>query len=206
MDRVTRIGWAMMMVAGMCVGCGTGSAPEQASTPSQPSGIAAVADAANSPMAVAASDFMDAVIQGDTDRAESRLTPLAIQRIKESDKEFRPPGLDNATFRVGEVRTPSENQAIVQYVLTYTSSAGTQKSEELCCLLRQVDGQWRVSGIASSSEPGRPPIILDFENPPPTPPLPPRMAAAPGQSAADIPAASRPSPPRAPQDASASYR
>lgn len=95
----------------------------------------------------AASDFLDAVLKGDTQRASSRLTPQAMQRIIASGKQFAPPGLETATFRIGEVRTPATDKAFVHCILT-DSSTGAAHSEEMCCLMRLVDNDWRVSGIA----------------------------------------------------------
>lgn len=136
------------------------------------------------PAAQAAYDFLDAVLKGDSQRASQRLSPLAMQRIVESGKQFAPPGLESASFHIGEVRQPpgSPSQALVQCLLTDASPSGEKRREEMCCLMRLVEGQWCVSGIAYSTGPNRPPMILDFENPPrrssPTQP----MAEAGGQS------------------------
>jgi hypothetical protein len=117
------------------------------------------------PAAQAAYDFLDAVLKGDTGRASQHLTPLAIERIEQSGKQFKPPGIETATFRIGEVRKPSENQAIVQCFLTDTSAPQPAPAEEIGCLLRLVDNNWRVSGIAYLPAPNKPPMILNFEMP-----------------------------------------
>lgn len=137
------------------VGCGSSSS-------SSSDGAAA---ASTDPAAQAAYDFLDAVIKGDTERASLRLTPLAIERITQSGKQFAPPGLETATFRIGEIRKPTETQAIVQCILRDATPDGEQRSEEIGCLLRLVEGDWRVSGIAYIPGPNRPPMILSFEHP-----------------------------------------
>jgi hypothetical protein len=160
------------------------------------------APAANQPAAQpdqivrAAADFLDAVLKGDTQRASARLTPQAIQRIIASGKQFAPPGLDTATFRIGRVRAPAKDQAIVQCVLTDSSSADSPRNEEMCCLMRFVENDWRVSGIAYGTAPDQPWTLSDFETG--------QNVAIPRQAmqsaAAPANQASRPSPPRTAQE------
>jgi hypothetical protein len=155
MDR--RIYWTVAaLVISMAVGCNSGSSPAPTATVS-----AIPAD----PAARAAYDFLDAVLKGDTQRASNRLTPVAIARINATGKQFSPPGLQTASFRIGEVRKPTADQALVQCILTDATAAGPPRSEEIGCLLRLVDNDWRVSGIAYIPGPNRPPMILNFENP-----------------------------------------
>jgi len=117
------------------------------------------------PAGQAAYDFLDAVLQGDTERASRRLTPTALERIAATGKHFAPPGLETAKFRIGEVRKPTPNQAVVQCILTDEQAGGATRTEEIGCLLRLVENEWRVSGIAYIPGPNRPPMILSFENP-----------------------------------------
>ena len=86
-----------------------------------------------------------------------------MQRIVQSGKQFAPPGLESATFKIGEVRSPSEDQAIVQCVLT-DSSEGQPHSEEMCCLLRKVENDWRVCGIAYGTTADKPWTLTNFES------------------------------------------
>ncbi len=205
MDRACRIGWVVLLGCVAIVGCGKGSSPDAAATADSTGGIVInnAADPATNPVARAASDFLTAVIQGDSQRSKALLTPRAIQQIDERSANFAPAGLDNATFQIGEVRTPTESQAIVQCVLTQASADGKPRVEEMCCLMRLVDNEWRVSGIAAGNGPGRSPMILDFENPPrETLPQPP-MVGTPGQGT-PAPAVGRPSPPRTAQEQSPS--
>jgi hypothetical protein len=205
MDRASRIAWAVVLGGVAMAGCSKGSSSDAPAADSS-SGIVIsnAADPATNPIAKVAAEFLDAVLKGDTQRTTAMLTPRAIQQITASKTEFRPQGLDNATFKIGEVRTPTESQAIVQCVLTQASADGQPRIEEMCCLLRLVDNQWRVSGIAASNGPNRAPMILDFENTSPTTqPQPPMAGSQQGPGAAP-PAAGRPSPPRTAQEQSPS--
>jgi hypothetical protein len=188
MDR--RLNWivvALMLVA--VAGC----------SKSDPAGSTATsASVPNDPAAQAAYDFLDAVLKGDTQRASNRLTPTARQKISESGKRFAPPGLESATLRIGQVKMPVENRAIVQGFLSDKQPDGTDRTEEIGCILRFVDGQWLVAGLAYVPAPNRPFVVLDFENPQqgavaPQPP----MVQAPGQTPAGV--TTRPSPETAQQ-------
>jgi hypothetical protein len=86
-----------------------------------------------------------------------------MERIVASGKQFAPPGLETASFRIGQVRMPSPNQALVQCVLTDNSSPDAPRSEEMCCLLKLVDRDWRVSGIAYGTGANHPWTLSDFE-------------------------------------------
>jgi hypothetical protein len=200
MDRTFRIAWAVLLGGAAMVGCGKGSSSDAPAADST-GGIVIqnAADPATNPVAKVAAEFLDAVLKGDTERTTAMLTPRAIEQIAASKTEFRPQGLDNATFKIGEVRTPTESQAIVQCVLTQSSADGQSRTEEMCCLLRLVNNEWRVSGIAASNGQNRAPMILDFENTAPSPQSQQPMAGGQGQGPTP-PAAGRPSPPRTAQE------
>jgi hypothetical protein len=128
-----------------------------------------------------------------------------MQRIIASGKQFAPPGLETATFKLGDVRPTSADQAIVQCVLT-DSSEGTPRSEEMCCLMRKVDNDWRVSGIAYGTAPDQPWTLTNFETGLNTPIS---REPSPNVNVGGVPyapqnsgdASSRPSPPRTAQEA-----
>jgi hypothetical protein len=159
MNRI--YGVCLLTFLAVCTYSGCGETEKESSTG------AATANAANNPalaeVAKATADFLDAVLKGDTQRASARLTPQAMQRIIASGKQFAPPGLESATFRIGQIRTPSEDQALVQCVLTDASEPGKSRSEEMCCLMRRVDNDWRVSGIAYGTAPNQPWTLSNFE-------------------------------------------
>jgi len=152
------------------------------------------------PAARVAHVFLDSVLKGDSQRASACLTPVAMQRLIESGKQFVPPGIESATFRIGEVRKPSETQALVQCILAGAPSGGETHSEEMVCLLRQVEGQWRISGIAYNTSPNRPPVILDFESSLGEPMAVPQTPPGPNNSGSTE-LTDRPSPPRTADEA-----
>lgn len=181
MDCGKRFGLVCVVIGGLCLGCNKGG-PSNSPTANTSSTPAATAPAMNpgnqpvaapvivnetapnsSPIAQAAYDFIDAVVKGDTQRASARLTPQAMQRIIASKEQFAPTGLATATFKLGEIRTPNAEQAVVQCVLT-DSSQGAPQTEEMCCVLRKVENEWRVAGIAYGTAADKPWVLNDFES------------------------------------------
>ena len=166
MDSLARVAVVFVLGISMYAGCGGGDGGEGSTASGTQSTAAPATGPAPSTDAVtkAATDFLDAVLKGDTQRASARLTPQAIERIIASGKQFAPPGLETATFRIGQVRMPSASQALVQCVLTDTPADGSPaRNEEMCCLLKLVDKDWRVSGIAYGTAPNQPWMLSDFE-------------------------------------------
>jgi hypothetical protein len=119
------------------------------------------------PAAKAAYNFFSAMIEGDTQQATNCLTPLAIQRIHESNLSLIGSGFDSGTFRIGTVRNPSPSNALVQCYISDVGPNGQRRNEEICCLLKLIEGRWLVTGIAYQPIPGGEPVIMSFENPDP---------------------------------------
>jgi hypothetical protein len=209
MDRFAGHVLSTVLCLGLAAGCGK----------SESSGTAPAADASTQqreppptdPAARVAYDFLDAVLKGDDQKVSACLTPQAIQRLIDSHKRFALPGVDSTTFRIGEVRKPSESQALVQCILSDSSPSKEAQSEEICCLVRQIESEWRVSGIAVLTAPGRLPMILDFESPPSEPmglPTSPQLSNGPSVpgtepmpgSAVPVASPGRLSPPRTAED------
>jgi hypothetical protein len=141
----------------------------------------------------AAADFVDAVLQGDKERAIARLTPKAVEKITASGKHFGPPGEKGATYRIGQVHMRTANQAVVPFVVS---------DEQMCCVMSLVDGDWRVSGLAYRRGPNQPWTSTDFESGRSLPiAMPARQPATADRQASS--AASRPSPPRTGQQPTA---
>jgi hypothetical protein len=168
---------------GLLAGCGKAPSTD---TPSATASANSAPNPSTAAVTQAASNFLDAVIKGDTQRAGACLTPQAMQRIIASGKPFAPQGMENATFRVGEVRTPAVDKAFVHCVVTDTTGGNTQ-SEDMCCLMKLVGTEWRVSGIAywGANQSG---TMSDFETGQSMPI--PRMT--PGQNTAGQPATTTP--------------
>lgn len=151
---------SVMIGLATLVGCGGGDAPAPQAATQQPVALAPQQRPAE-PIAAAAYDFISAVVQGETQRATSLLTPQAVQQFAAAGKQFAFPGMGSATFQIGQTRKASETQAAVQCLLT-DSAAGGQ--EEMACLMRMVEGSWKVSGIAFEISPNQT-QVLNFEQP-----------------------------------------
>jgi len=110
-------------------------------------------------------DFLESVRLGNTEAASSLLTPLALQRTREMDLNFSPPGSSTAKFSVGEVEMIDSQRAIVRSVWTDLDADGKQVSEQITWALKQSDDIWRISGMAAEVGENQPPVVMDFENP-----------------------------------------
>jgi hypothetical protein len=133
-------------------------------------------------------------LKGDKPRATARLTPQARQQISKNKMEFSPPGeAQTAGIQIGEVRTPSQDQAIVQCVLSYNYN-GKPQSEEMCCLMRFVENDWRVAGVAYGTALDKPWILTNFETGQDIPIPRQEMSGAGATTAASSGAVDRPSP------------
>jgi hypothetical protein len=155
MGRGVCFGMVTLLLAAL-VGCSKSSP----SAPAASTGSAA-AGAISDPAAQVANDYLDAVIKGDTDRAIGLYTPVAAERMK----QFPLPGIAGYSFHITKVAHPSDDRALVECRATSTSPSGETTDEDACLLLERVNDQWRVSGMAFSPEPNKPPMIFSFENP-----------------------------------------
>jgi hypothetical protein len=162
--------------------------------------VAAQTDFSNDPIAQVASSFLDAVLKGDTQRGIALLTPKAIEQIVAGGKKFDPPGVDNPTFKIIGVAAPTADHAFVQCDFNYTAQ-GAAHREEMCCELRLVKNEWRVSGIAYGTGPDKPWILTDFETGRDIPVARQSSPDATNTTAGADGAGSRPSPPRTAQEA-----
>jgi len=167
MRTVARLGFVAVVAAGF-IGCsksGSTDAPTTKAVSAQSNVVAPAPqlDPKMQPIANAAADFLDAMLKGDTQRCSTRLTPQAMQRIVASGKPFNPPGMETDSFRVGQVQAPAEDQAIVQ-CFYITASKGVRHEEEACFVMRRVDNDWRVAGLAYGVSPDQPWTLMDFES------------------------------------------
>jgi len=206
MVRTKRFWLASVLALCSIAGCGGERSSETTSSAAAPAAGATESSIAIDPIAQAASDFLDAVLAGDIQRASARLTPKAMQRIVGSGLQFQPAGQEKAAFRIGDVRMPTKTQALVQFVFTYTAPDGSPKSEEGCCLMRQVDNDWRVSGLAYGNGSNEGWTLSDFESGKIIPIARQTPAGAPKSQSGDAPSVGRPSPPRTAQEAAPAIR
>lgn len=126
---------------------------------------AIASNAPSDPVARVVFEFLDAVRIGDTETSSSRLTPLALQRTKELELNFSPPGSPTARFQVGAVEMVDAEKAVVESVWTDNDADGTSRDEKITWALKLNAGQWRISGMAADMGPDQLPVVMDFENP-----------------------------------------
>ena len=153
-------------------------------------------DANQNQIAQVASDFLDAILKGDTQRGAAHLTPEAKQKIFADGMTFDPPGVQNPTFQIAGVGLAQDrpDHAFVQYEFSYVDQGKVVK-EDMACALRLVNSTWCVYGLVHGTGPGKPWNLRDFETGKDLPVLP---GNPDGCQSQDVSTASRPSPPRAP--------
>jgi len=117
------------------------------------------------PVARVVYDFLEAVRNGDTEQASAQLTPLALQRTREMDLNFSPPGSKTARFRVGAIEMIDTDKAVVESVWTDVDADGQPNDEKITWALKLSESRWRISGMAAELGPDQPPVVMDFENP-----------------------------------------
>ena len=203
MAGINRIGLLAVLGVVLFAGCSGSSSPD-ATTTASADGSQQTAQTnkptPSNPVAQAASDWLDAVLKGDKPRASARLTPQAQQQIIKNNMEFSPPGgVQTVSFQIGEIRTPSQDQAIVQCMLNFDAN-NQHQSEEACCLLRLVNNEWRVAGIAYGTASDKPWTLTNFETGQDVT-IPRQDMSGAGTKTADASGeAGRPSPPRTAQE------
>jgi hypothetical protein len=200
MAKITWPGFVTVLTIALSAGCSK-STPSNtsASAPAEGGAATAQADFSNNPIAQVASEFLDAVLKGDTQRGLTRLTPKAIEQIVADGKKFDPPGVDNPSFHVVGVASPTTDHSFVQCEFNYTSQ-GAAHNEDMCCELRLVNNEWRVSGIAYGTSPDKPWILTDFETGRDIPIVRQASTDATAGTAGPEGNATRPSPPRTAQE------
>lgn len=160
----------LLVSASLLVGCSGGEAGGPAVTTAPPAAAAKPASAAaesphpQDPIAAKAYEFLDAVFAGDTQRADSQLTPAAAKQLAASGQRFAPPGSGPMRFRLGDKRVFSGGRAAVECTIV-GQIEGQTVEEQMVCLLKQSGSAWGVSGIAYEVSPGEPPTVFNFEQP-----------------------------------------
>ena len=200
MANIARLGFVTVLNVALFAGCSK-STPSNASATAEGGDAAAQTDFSNNPIAKVASEFLDAVLKGDTQRGIALLTPKAIEQIVAAGKKFDPPGVDNPSFHIVGVASPTTDHAFVQCEFNYTAQ-GAAHNEDMCCELRLVNNEWRVSGIAYGTSPDKPWILTDFETGRDIPIVRQASAGTAAGTAGSDGMATRPSPPRTAQETS----
>jgi len=173
MMRAPSISAALLVIAviGSTIGCGgsDSSKPAAAANAKQPASaaelIVGTEGVPQEPIARVVYEFLDAMRRGDSTGVSQRLTPLALERAKETDSPILPPGSPTARFKVGNSEQIAADKAVVDSVWTDLDVDGKPNDEPMLWALRLCDGQWRVSGLMVDMGPNAEPVTINFEDP-----------------------------------------
>lgn len=168
-----KCGWAVWaaMFFGMVAGCSNSGAADGSADNSAASNDAAQTDAVEVDgvgPAEAVAVFLEAVKNGEDDKANSMLTKLALEETAKMNMVVAPPGSESATFEVGEVELLSEGDeqgAHVASKWTDLGDDGQPHTDDIVWMLRKEPEGWRIAGMATTVFENEPPLLLNFEDP-----------------------------------------
>ncbi|HXT60705.1 MAG TPA: hypothetical protein VN699_18840 [Pirellulales bacterium] len=164
-------GWAVWaaLFFGTVAGCSSSAATDGAAGDSAAANDASHTDAAEGAgPAEAVAVFLEAVKNGEDDKANSMLTKLALEETAKMNMVVAPPGSESATFEVGEVELLSEGDeqgAHVASKWTDLGDDGQPHTDDIVWMLRKEPEGWRIAGMATTVFEGEPPLLLNFEDP-----------------------------------------
>lgn len=150
MDQGRRLVAAAIVAALLVTGCGLGG------------GGSTAADAGD-PQAVMG-EFLEAIRQGNDDKASSLLTTLARQKTEEMEMVVAPPGSDTASFKILAVEIEGD-EAQVGTDWTDVDVDGQPRTDRIVWMLRKEETGWRIHGMATRVFADMDPIMLNFEDP-----------------------------------------
>ena len=114
---------------------------------------------------LAACRFLEAVRTGNDNTAAAMLTAKARKKTSEMGMQVAPPGSDTASFTIGKALLSDRDTAYVRSQWTDRDTTGKLRTDRIVWVLRREAGGWRMSGMAVTVLPGKPPTLLDFEDP-----------------------------------------
>ena len=121
-----------------------------------------VADATN-----VVAQFLDAIRRGgETGGANLLLTQRAQAVLRKIGRTVQPIGSPDAVFKVtrAEAVPSTPGAALVHSMWTEPLQDGKSESYQVVWALEQEAAGWRISGLAMDLEPGKDPLVVDFEN------------------------------------------
>jgi len=166
-------GWAVWaaLFFGTVAGCSSSASTDGVAGDSAAANDASHTDAAEGDgagPAEAVAVFLEAVKNGEDDKANSMLTKLALEETAKMNMVVAPPGSESATFEVGEVELLSEGDeqgAHVASKWTDLGDDGQPHTDDIVWMLRKEPEGWRIAGMATTVFEGEPPLLLNFEDP-----------------------------------------
>ena len=107
-------------------------------------------------------EFLDAAHKGNDAKGLMMLTTTAREK---NQNTFKPSASDTATFQVGKVEYKADDLAAVSSAWTDINEEGARDTQEAVWMVRREPEGWRVGGVAAAVIAGKPPILLNFEDP-----------------------------------------
>jgi len=160
---------SLLTTALLVSGCGSSTmTTTDATATGQAPKVAAVAnseDVAEATNVVA--QFLDAVRRGgETGGANQLLTQQAQVVLQRLGRTVQPIGSPDAIFKVTRAESVPDTPgaALVHSLWTEPTADGTAESYEVVWALLKETSGWRISGLAMDLQPGKEPMIVDFEN------------------------------------------
>ncbi len=142
-------------------GCSNNDSPAAPAATNTPS-ASAKPDEANHPATISATQFLNALAKGDEATATGRLTPLAAEQIAKRKQRFAFSAIDAANFQLTKLWQPKTDEAAVEFHMS-AAADGESVEFDICCFMRNVDGDWRLGGIAYDLGGGQQPVIVNYE-------------------------------------------
>lgn len=159
---------SLLTTALLASGCGSSTTTADGKATGQAPKVAAVASAEDVAEATnVVAQFLDAVRRGgETGGANQLLTQQAQAVLQRLGRTVQPIGSPDAIFKVTRAESVPDTPgaALVHSLWTEpTADGATESYEVVWALLRETSG-WKISGLAMDLQPGKEPMIVDFEN------------------------------------------
>jgi hypothetical protein len=149
MDQGKRLLAAAVCAALFVTGCGLGGGSSAADS-RDPKGVMG--------------EFLEAIRQGNDEKASELLTTPARQKTKEMEMAVAPPGSDTASFKILAVEIEGD-EAQVGTDWTDLDADGQPRTDRIVWMMRKEEAGWRICGMATRVFADMPPVILNFEDP-----------------------------------------
>jgi len=174
--------WIAAFAITLAFGCGTGeqsvetpaenrevsktTATENKAPPSKQAEIEGSTNFSPADPTEVATQFMQAIKDGDQEKASDLLTTAAQKEAERSGLEVAPPGSQTARFSVGEVRYLDEAKSVAYVASMWSEQFEKEQpeTEEVVWIVRKEKSGWRVAGMSTQVFEDAPPLVLNFED------------------------------------------
>ncbi|MGL4595618.1 MAG: hypothetical protein ACRCUY_12910 [Thermoguttaceae bacterium] len=117
------------------------------------------------PAMITVTQFMTAMVHGETQTLRSLLTPLARSKGDQYGIPFAPTASQTATFQIGRMVEHGENGVYVYTTLIERDIMGQLESADIIWCVSKVDKEWRIAGAAVALFEGQDKTVINFEDP-----------------------------------------